>query len=229
MPDFKNGKIYIIKSNETKDVYIGSTCSSLKQRFSAHKSEYKRVIKEGETRKCSSMKILKYPDACIELLEYYHCDSRKELYIREGEIIKNTPHCINKTIQGRTMEQWRIDKAEHCKNYSDKYRKENRDLLLNKLNKWKESEKGKDWAEKYNEKRREKCICANCGVTVSRGSLQYHQKSNQCEKNKNPPKNFVERMKEIVECSKCGAKITRGCLKKHQGRDVCQKNTTVKI
>ena len=46
MPDYKNGKIYVIKSYETNDVYVGSTCRPLKQRFSRHKSEYKRKVKD---------------------------------------------------------------------------------------------------------------------------------------------------------------------------------------
>ena len=51
MPDYKNGKIYVIKSKETEDVYIGSTCSKLNIRLSHHKSAYRTGVARGEVKK----------------------------------------------------------------------------------------------------------------------------------------------------------------------------------
>ena len=52
--DYKNGKIYTIRSFQTDKYYIGSTCTMLSKRFSNHKSNYKTG-----TLKASSKYILK--------------------------------------------------------------------------------------------------------------------------------------------------------------------------
>lgn len=68
MTDYKKGKIYAIKSKETEEVYIGSTCTTLKKRMSSHISNYKRSLLGVKPEMDSnSGKILKYADAYIEL------------------------------------------------------------------------------------------------------------------------------------------------------------------
>jgi predicted GIY-YIG superfamily endonuclease len=62
------GKIYIIKSKQTNKVYIGSTVDTLKERFRIHK----------KNKDCSSVEMLKYSDATIELLECYECENKTE-------------------------------------------------------------------------------------------------------------------------------------------------------
>jgi hypothetical protein len=85
------GYIYIIKSKKTDFVYIGSTKNNIKKRFSSHKTEYK----SGRSH-CSSKDILKYDDACCELLETFKYDDIKELLSREAEIIQSKKYkCCN--------------------------------------------------------------------------------------------------------------------------------------
>ena len=62
------GYIYIIRSKQTDKVYIGSTVQSLKIRFSFHKLQ----------KDCSSVEILKYDDATIEVLECYECENLQQ-------------------------------------------------------------------------------------------------------------------------------------------------------
>ena len=100
MTDYKKGKIYAIKSKETEEVYIGSSCSTLKKRMSSHKADYKRKLKGGKFRGTTSDKILKYADAYIELIEECPCETKRDLLDKEGEVIKNAPNCVNTQIQG---------------------------------------------------------------------------------------------------------------------------------
>lgn len=106
MNKFNNGKIYKIRSPQTDMVYIGSTTQILCRRMSNHQSKYK-----GNTNKCSSVKILEFGDAYIELIEDYPCDSKDKLNAREGHHMRTTLNCINKNIAGRTCHQYYIDNA----------------------------------------------------------------------------------------------------------------------
>ena len=48
MPDYSKGKIYCIKSNQTDMIYIGSSVQILDDRFTQHKSTFKKW-KNGNT------------------------------------------------------------------------------------------------------------------------------------------------------------------------------------
>jgi hypothetical protein len=86
MPDYKDGKVYSIRSPHTEKVYIGSTVMSLSKRFSQHKRTIHR---------CSSKQIIDAGDAYIELIEASPCNSKEELFRREAQIMRQTPNCIN--------------------------------------------------------------------------------------------------------------------------------------
>lgn len=98
MPNYANGKIYKIKSENTDKVYIGSTTKkSVNDRYSQHKWAFNQY-KNGLENECnySSRKILEYGEASVELLEEYPCDNVYQLKKREYHYIDNTPNVINK-------------------------------------------------------------------------------------------------------------------------------------
>ncbi|ARF11975.1 hypothetical protein Klosneuvirus_3_110 [Klosneuvirus KNV1] len=95
MVNYQNGKIYKIVSNQTIEVYVGSTTDELKSRFSGHKSAYKQY-QNKKTHYVSSFELMKYDDASIILIENYPCDSKQELHKKEQDCKNNTPNCINK-------------------------------------------------------------------------------------------------------------------------------------
>lgn len=99
MPDYREGKIYIIRSPNTDAVYIGSTCQPLRIRMSGHTANYKRYI-AGKDQKNSSFDILVHGKANIELIELYPCGSSGELLQREGEVMRRYPTRVNKNIAG---------------------------------------------------------------------------------------------------------------------------------
>ena len=65
--DLKKGKIYIIKSNQTDNVYIGATTATLNTRLSQHKYDFKHYGGDGKRSYATSFEIVKYPDCYIEL------------------------------------------------------------------------------------------------------------------------------------------------------------------
>ena len=92
MPDFKNGKIYVIICNETGERYFGSTAQPLSKRLSQHQKMYKY---------CKSQPIIKRGDYDMVLLEDYPCNSLSELMERENYYIKNNK-CLNEdTVRPR--------------------------------------------------------------------------------------------------------------------------------
>ena len=129
MTNYEDGKIYIIKSNKTDDVYVGSTCKKLYIRMFSHISQYKRSLLDVKFRNCRSYKILKYSDAYIELIEDFPCKTKRELLDREGEITRQTPNHVNVIIQGRTNDQWRKDNTEHIKQYTKQYQEKNAEKI----------------------------------------------------------------------------------------------------
>ena len=102
MPDYQNGKIYMIQPTcacEEGEIYIGSTARArLCDRWDGHKSSFKFGS-------ATSSKILfdKYgiKNCRIILIEAFPCNTKEELTAREAHYIK-TRLCVNKHIPMRT-------------------------------------------------------------------------------------------------------------------------------
>ena len=123
MVNYKNGKIYKIQCNKTKDIYVGSTCCRLLcQRLRQHVHCYKCYL-NGKTTYMTSFKILKDNDYFIELIEKVPCDSKDELHKRERYFIE-TLECVNKIIPGRTKKEYQKEYQEEHKEEIKEYKKE---------------------------------------------------------------------------------------------------------
>lgn len=113
-----NGKIYLIKckTDDTK-VYVGSTTENrLEQRLAKHKYKSKthghfKLYKEINN---------DWSNWFIQLYEEFPCSNKKDLLIREGQIIRDIG-TLNQTISGRTMKQYSIDNADKIKKYKHEY------------------------------------------------------------------------------------------------------------
>lgn len=92
---YQNGKIYKLTSNQTSNIYIGSTTRPLKQRLSNHKNDFKMNRLDSTARE-----LLKYKDVKIELIEEYPTTTQFLLEKREGEYIRASKNCVNKLIPG---------------------------------------------------------------------------------------------------------------------------------
>ena len=125
--DYKNGKIYSLRSYQTNDIYIGSTCSPFNKRIYKHKNNYKRW-KEGKYAYITAFEIIKYDDCYIELIDLYPCNSKIELHKRHGELIRDM-ECVNKIIPGRTGKQYKIDHQDKIKQYRKQHYINNQDKI----------------------------------------------------------------------------------------------------
>jgi hypothetical protein len=96
---YLNGKIYKITNTINDDIYIGSTRRGLNKRFTEHKSKYKCYLKQTY-RYVSYFKLFeKYgiENCNIILIKNYPCNSKTELEIEEGKIIRNNT-CVNMIV-----------------------------------------------------------------------------------------------------------------------------------
>jgi hypothetical protein len=167
MADYSNGKIYKITNNVNNDIYIGSTIKTLKQRFSKHKTDYKRYLK-GNGSNISSYKLFEkhgIENCFIELIQLYPCESKKQLEKCEGNYIKeNKVHSVNKLIAGRTVKQYKIDNKDNIKEQKKQYRIDNKDKI-------------KQYRIDNKDKLNEKIIC-ECGAKHNKKNKGEHQKTN---------------------------------------------------
>lgn len=96
MPDYSQGKIYVILSEQNPtEVYIGSTTRSLSRRFIEHKNRSKRQSNDRMNRPYNSKKLFEqYDDVCIRLIKEFPCNSKKELEEEEKREMLNW-NCLN--------------------------------------------------------------------------------------------------------------------------------------
>jgi len=179
-----NAKIYKITDNTNQNVYIGSTCNSLKNRLMQHKYDYKRFL-NGLYHNIKSFDIIKNGDYKIELLENCNIKTKQELLAIERYYIENN-ECLNKNIPGnfdKGCQQYHkdyyienIDKIkEYYNNNKDKIKKSQKDYYIN--NKRKLLDKANEYNAKNKDKLQQKFIC-QCGGNYTYANKQQHLKSN---------------------------------------------------
>ena len=127
---YNNSFIYTIRSPHTNKFYIGSTTQILCRRFSNHKTDYNLYVNNGFKGFITSFKIIELGDSYIELLEQINCDSKIQLEMREGELIRiHKDLCINTNVAGRTREQYLFDNIDKIKQDNKHYRLDNADKI----------------------------------------------------------------------------------------------------
>ncbi len=132
---YNQGKIYTIRSHQTDQFYIGSTCMSLYKRLYKHRNGKKSYEKE-KYHYLTSFEILKYDDHYIELLENYPCNSKEELHQREGQLIREHIHkLVNKQIPLRPQAEGQHE--YHIKNKEQIHSRKNKKIkcLIESCNK----------------------------------------------------------------------------------------------
>ena len=175
MPDYSRGKIYIIRSYQTDQVYIGSTIQPLSNRMVTHRGMYKSY-KLGGTNYTSSFEVIQFYDAYIELVENYPCNSNEELHRREGQLIRETENCCNKNIAGRTKEEYYgvPENKEKMKEYQKAYRLKPERIQIRKA--YNNTQVQKDKVKLYH--KRPEVIQRRKDIYKAKG-YKYHQAYNQ--------------------------------------------------
>ena len=191
MPDYKNGKIYMIESAIHGGCYYGSTCSPLAKRFYGHKNDSKRY-KDGKRNYTTSFVLFDYDDVRIILVEAFPCDNKMELIAREAKYIRENK-CLNKVIPCRSSKEYYQDNKEKITVFHKEYRKNNKEKIavlhkeyrknnkekiavLNKEYRKNNKEKIADLKKKHYQISKIKVKC-ECGHEVRKHSLPNHKKS----------------------------------------------------
>jgi hypothetical protein len=225
---YLNGKIYKLIDNTNGNIYIGSTCNSLKKRLKIHLNhyyEYKK--KDGKCLTTVAYHIIKNNDYKMELLENFPCKTKQELLNKEREYIENNK-CININKPITTYQE----KLDYGKEYRDKNRDKlleqkkeywikNRDKLVEKKkeywikNKDKLAEKSK---KKYEDNKQD--ILKKCKEYRDKNRDKLLEKKKiYSEANKDKIK---ERRSEKIQCDNCSSTICIGDLAKHKRTLKCQ-------
>lgn len=125
------GKIYKLFVEGEEDIYIGSTCKSLKERLNNHKKNYRKYLNNEEKINYSFKLFEKYEidNVKIALLEELEFVDKKELYNLESHYIKNNINCVNKNIPGRTVKQYRRDNKQILNDKNKLYYQINKDKI----------------------------------------------------------------------------------------------------
>jgi len=137
------GIIYSITCNDTNDVYVGSTTTSLNKRMIGHHNNCKRYDEGKQKQGCSAFDIIRRNNYTVKPLETYEYEELKQLHLKEREYIAelkpvNTmrrPHAskeekkeTEKTIKSKPENK--AKKAESDKKYRNGEHRE--DLLQRK-------------------------------------------------------------------------------------------------
>jgi len=119
MPEYKNSKIYAIKSAQANKYYVGATTKRLCQRIAQHKQNYNKFIQKI----CdydSSFDILQFSDAQIQLLESFECKNKDELNAKLNTyLISYKDNIVNKPKEKKprvTKKKKEEKKVEEIKN-----------------------------------------------------------------------------------------------------------------
>ena len=126
--DYSKGKIYKIVDSTNDDIYIGSTITTLKQRWNVH-----RMFRDYDKNK---------EDCEIILIEDYPCESERQLHEREQYYLDNT-ECINRSDAVMNIEK-RKKKAVRA---AKEYRRNNKDKCNEQQNIRREYQK--TWGGRY--------------------------------------------------------------------------------
>jgi hypothetical protein len=125
MPDYSLGKVYKIVGNGK--TYVGSTTRTLlSQRLAAHRYKFKSWKNDQTPYYTTSFECLDDSNCFIELLEMCPCSCRDELDRCEGKWIRET-ECVNKTIAGRTQEEYKNENIELHNAYQKEWRENNKE------------------------------------------------------------------------------------------------------
>jgi hypothetical protein len=163
MVNYKNAKIYALRSNQTDDVYIGKTCEALSVRFGKHKNHFKH----RDTRPYyTAFELLKYEDCYIELVKECPCENVEQLRQFEGQAIREHK-CVNKNIAGRTNKEWHEDNKEHRKQYKKDRAEHFREI---------DREWRKNNQDKVKAYRKIKATCDVCNKIMLRDNLARHKR-----------------------------------------------------
>ena len=173
--DYANGRIYKIEpicEHDENEVYYGSTCQLLCKRMDKHRTNYKCWLNSKYGKAYVFVLFEKYgvENCKIYLVELYPCETKEELFAREGYHTKNNK-CVNRMVAGRTRKQYYEDNKETILEQHKPYKREYNNKNLQKI-----QEYNKQYHEKNKEYKQTKNVC-NCGGKYTNSDRSKHYKT----------------------------------------------------
>lgn len=235
--DYNNGKIYIIRNSANSSFYIGGTTQKLSERMAQHRKAT-RNPRKNKYKLYSFMNDNGIDNFYIELVEYYPCSTKEELFKREGEIIREYKPDLNKRIEGRKASEYHQDNKEKHKEYKQEYNKLNKDRIKQQrkdfrgANKVRLSNDNKQYREKNKEKLKEK---GKAYRQANKSKIKEYKENNKDrikEKDTEWRTANNEHLKEYNKtynaqkyyCPICDCEMTRGSKNNHNKSKRHQKN-----
>jgi len=212
---YKRGKIYIVKCKYDDNlIYVGSTIRKLNRRFADHRCN----------KDCSLYQYVNgdWDNFYIELYEECPCNNKKELFKREGEVIRLIG-TINYRIAGRNGKEYYEDNKEILAEKAKEWREDNKEILAEKKKIYRENNKEK-LAEKYKEWYED-----NREIISGKVKIYYeNNKERKIQYQRIYREANIEKIKQFknenVKCDNCGDYITRCNLKRHKKSKKCQEH-----
>lgn len=174
-----NGFVYRIEDTLALDIhYIGSTQTSLEERFITHKCNYFKWLKGQKNNKIAIYPhFLKYglDKFKIELLGEYEIKNKQDLLIWEQYHMDNNKDCINLKKAYQTKEQ--------RKEYEKEYELINKEKLIKKKKEYyqKNKENKQEYYQKNKEKINKKKNCLVCNKQIIK--IKDHNQSQKHNRN----------------------------------------------
>jgi len=164
-PDYSKSCIYMLRhkdDTELENIYIGST-TNFRLRKCNHKScccnpydkdynlkKYQYIRANGG-----------WEEWIMVWLEDYPCESKRELYLREDQVMLEYQNRLNDKRASRTLKQYKEDNKEQVKKKKKEWYENNKVKLLNK--------------------NKEKTKCNICGCEITKVHLKKHQETKKCQ------------------------------------------------
>lgn len=162
MVNYVNGKIYKLVNNVDDEIYIGSTCGTLRLRKNKHKTHAKKYT---ERRVYKHLNEIGWDNIDIILIEACDCQNKDELHRRERYWIDTLNPSLNKVLPRRTLKE---------------YYEDNKETIGEKQKEWREANKEevKEYYEankqRISDERKKEKITCGCGSTIRRADKSRH-------------------------------------------------------
>jgi len=215
--DYSKGQIYKIccKDVSIKDEYVGSTTN-----FRVRKNDHKHSCCNPKCKKYNR-KVYQYirdnggfDNWDMILVEYYSCNTKKELEARERYWIEELKCSLNSNIPTRESDEYNKhyyqNNKEEIKISKKQYREKNKEKIKENSKQYREDnkEKLKQYKKEYDEKNKEKI-------------KQYYEDNkekidnNKSEWYKQNKQRILEKGREIILCE-CGCEIVKTSIARHK-------------
>lgn len=155
------GRIYKVIALQGKEIYVGSTFNTIRDRFKEHKRKY-IVFKKN---KCSHYSL-------FDMFDKYKIDGCKIVLVKEYEVIDRGHLCVYESLWIKKLKAININlpfgehRIQYLRSvYKKKYKDENKDKIKQQRKEYREQnkdkikryrEENKDKIKKYREENKEK-------------------------------------------------------------------------